>query len=231
MGDGAARLKPSSIHQAIIRKLNNGDALATFNHDTLIEESMPPNESPWTPRGGYGVETTGITHEWPKRWFSSRNIASATTSNIKLYKLHGSVNWRLNQINKVILKNRPYVVKDRNGNPNFEEVAILPPGWHKRVDRQPYSTIWRNARLELEKCKTLVIVGYSLPDTDLIARALFLEVVRLRKARRNFIKELHVADTSDATRRRIVDLFVPALGIEGTVFRYASAKELADQWK
>jgi hypothetical protein len=201
-----------------------------YNYDALIEESMPQRESLWTPRGGYGIDVTGITHEWSKRWFSSRGISPRTKARVKLHKLHGSLNWRLNQINKVIIKKRPYVVKSRNGSPNFEEAAFLPPGWHKRVDRRPYNLIWRNARLDLERCKTVVIIGYSLPDTDLIARALFLEVARLRKARKNFIKELHIADTSEATRNRIIDLFIPALGSEGTVFRYSSAKELSDRW-
>lgn len=231
MSDGAAKVKPSKIHEAILRQLKKGDALATFNYDTIIEESMPLNDPVWTPRGGYGVEVTGITHEWTKKWFFNRNIESSKKAQVKLYKLHGSINWRLNQINKVVLKNRPYVVKARRGRPNFEDAAFLPPGWHKRVDRRPYNIIWRNARLELEKCKSLVIVGYSLPDTDLIARALFLEVARSRKARKNFIKELHVADVSEATRKRIIDLFIPALGPEGVIFRYQSAKELADNWK
>ena len=130
-----------------------------------------------------------------------------------------------------MIKKRPYVVKDRQGYPNFEEAAFLPPGLHKRVDHRPYNIIWHRARLELEKCQSAVIIGYSLPDTDLIARALFLEVARLRKARKNFLKELHIADTSEMTRNRIIDLFMPALGSTGTIFRYGSAKELADRWK
>ncbi|HML08333.1 MAG TPA: SIR2 family protein [Xanthobacteraceae bacterium] len=231
MDRGSTRVEPSRIHRAILAKLKRGDALITYNYDTLIEESMPENDSLWTPRDGYGIPVSGITHEWSKKWFSIRKIPLRTKARIKLYKLHGSVNWRLNQINKIVIKKRPYVVKSRSGSPNFEEAAFLPPGWHKRIDRRPYNIIWRNARLELEKCKSVVIIGYSLPDTDLIARALFLEVARLRKARKNFVKELHIADTSESTRNRIIDLFIPALGPEGIVFRYGSAKELAERWK
>ncbi len=231
MNDGPARVEPSEIHRTILARLKAKDALITYNYDTLIEESMPENESLWTPRNGYGVDVTGITHEWSRKWFTSRNISSQTQARVKLYKLHGSLNWKLNQINKVVIKKRPYVVKARRRKPNFEEAAFLPPGWHKRVDRRPYSLIWHRARLELEKCKSVVIIGYSLPDTDLIARALFLEVARLRKARKNFIQELHIADTSESTRDRIIDLFIPALGSKGTVFRYGSADELAERWR
>jgi hypothetical protein len=56
-------------------------------------------------------------------------------------------------------------------------------------------------------------------------------MARRRGATRKFIKELHVADVSDATRGRIVELFLPALGPEGKVFRYCSAKELEDHWE
>jgi hypothetical protein len=52
MGDGAAKVKPSKIHQAVIRKLKKGDTLATFNYDTLIEESIETKNPIWTPRFG-----------------------------------------------------------------------------------------------------------------------------------------------------------------------------------
>lgn len=137
MDEGAARVNASEIHATILAKLKRGDALVTYNYDTLIGESMPRNESLWTPREGYGIDVTGITHEWAKKWFSSRNISSRSKARVKLHKLHGSLNWRLSQINKVVIKKRPYVVKSRNGSPNFEEAAFLPPGWHKRIDRRP----------------------------------------------------------------------------------------------
>ena len=63
--------------------------------------------------------------------------------------------------------------------------------------------------LKLDKCATLVVVGYSLPETDLIARALFAEVARVRRARGKYLKELHIADISADAKDRIVDLFLP----------------------
>ena len=231
MNEGPAKVKASSLHKVVLKRIEKDDALLTFNYDTLIEESMPKTTSLWTPREGYGINVTGVKHAWASNWFSSHNIEPEKKASVKLFKLHGSINWRLDVNNKVILKKRPYVVKARGGNPNYENAAFLPPGWHKRVNKQPYSTIWRNARLEMERCKTLVIVGYSLPDTDLIARALFLEAGRRRGATGKFIKELHVIDVSESTRRRIIELFVPALGPEGKVFQYSSAQELENGWK
>lgn len=227
---GVAKPLKSTLHEALMARVKPGDTLITFNYDTVLEESLGGG-SLWTPRGGYWVETSGITHDWPKKWFTTRGIRTARDAQIQLLKLHGSLNWVLYNTSRVRLKPRPYVVRSRKGTAVFDKAAILPPGWHKRVDRNPYSALWRQARLKLDQCASLVIVGYSLPDTDLIARALFLEVNRLRATREKFIKELHVTDISVSAQNRIVDLFLPALGPHGLVFRYCDAQELVNAWK
>jgi hypothetical protein len=229
LDDGPAKARTSSVHQRLLKTVKAGDTLITFNYDTVIEEAMPA-DTPWTPRDGYGVEASGITHDWAKAWLKKRKIASTKLSTVQLLKLHGSINWVLYPTGKVRLKPRPYVVRGRKGRPTFDRAAILPPGWHKRVDRNPYRALWREARLRMEKCSTLTVIGYSLPDTDLIARALFAEVSRMKASREQYLRELHVADINDASKNRIVDLFAPALGAKGIVFRYASAEHLAHAW-
>lgn len=226
--DATLQPRPSSLHGKILGTLQDGDTLLTFNYDMVIEESMPENGSLWTPRGGYGVETAGITHDWVRHWFTGHNLSPETESRVDLLKLHGSINWTLYKNGNVRLKERPYVVRARRGRPLFEKAAILPPGWNKRVDLKPYSTLWAKARLRLEKCAALVVVGYSLPETDLVARALFQEASRLRAARGTFLKELHVADTNGTVRDRIAELFAPALGFRGHVCRYDGIKSFAD---
>lgn len=229
LGDGAAKPFASATHEALLGRVRGGDTLITFNYDTVIEESMPSG-STWSPKGGYWVDASGVTHDWAKNWLKKRSIGKAKSAKVHLLKLHGSLNWVLYKTSKVRLKPRPYVVRSRKGRPVFDRAAILPPGWHKRVDRNPYNALWRQARLKLEQCASLAIVGYSMPDTDLIARALFLEVSRLREARHNFIKELHIADITKSTQDRIVELFLPALGAQGLVFRYGDAQQLASAW-
>jgi hypothetical protein len=231
MSVGPARAKPSRLHQQILKKLQEHDVLMTFNYDTVIEESMPVKTSLWTPRFGYGIDITGVRGDWSKNWYTYHSIDSREVSRVKLLKLHGSINWHLYTNKMPSLKKRPYLVSTRNNRPRSERAAFLPPGWHKRIDRQPYSSIWRNARLALEKCASLVIIGYSLPDTDLIARALFLETARRRNAVGKYLAELHIADVNEVTRQRIIDLVTPALGPTGKVFRYNSAAQLAQSWR
>lgn len=121
------------------------------------------------------------------------------------------------------------MVRTKNKKPAFDKVSILPPGWNKRIDKKPYHGFWRDARLRLEKCRTLIIIGYSLPETDLLAQALFAEVVRLRQARRRFLTQIHLADPSQVVKEKFINLFTPALGPAGLVFKYQGIREFAEE--
>jgi hypothetical protein len=111
-------------------------------------------------------------------------------------------------------------VRTRNGRIVKDKVSILPPGWNKQIDKNPYRELWHKARLVLEECKSLVIIGYSLPETDLLARALIAEVVRTRIARKQILKQLHIAEPNNYIIQKFVDLFAPTLGFKGHVFKY-----------
>lgn len=222
------KARQSKLHNALLRKLKKGDTIITFNYDTTIEESFTSTDL-WSPIEGYGDGFHGGTLDWSRRWFSDRGESEQKKSSILLLKLHGSLNWKLYPNNQIRIKPRPYVVRTRNKRPSFEEISILPPGWNKRIDRKPYGQFWRTAKLRLEKCRTLVIVGYSLPDTDLLAKALFAEVVRLRAVRGALIGQLHIADPNESIKQKLIDIFTPALGSNGQIYRYSGIGELANK--
>jgi hypothetical protein len=183
MADTAMPLK-SELHGKILEVVKKGDTLLTFNYDLVIEESFN-DATIWTPNGGYGENVEhGKTHDWCRRWYKDRNPAETNpVSKVALLKLHGSLNWTLYGNRQVRIKPRPYVVKTKNKTLVYGKIAILAPGWKKPIDKNPYKAFWREARLRLEQCNTLVIIGYSLPETDLLAKALFAEVIRTRVAR------------------------------------------------
>lgn len=108
----------------------------------------------------------------------------------------------------------------------FEAVSVLPPGWNKRIDLNPYRRIWRQARLRLEQCHSLLIIGYSLPETDLLAKALFAEVVRVRAGRERFLDQLILVDPNAAVRAKFVRLFTRALGPHARVLQLDSLSHL-----
>lgn len=223
--DGNRHLRPikSDPHSRILASLTNGDTILTFNYDALIEESFG-HGSVWTPRGGYGDGVHGITAHWCKKWFADREISSGRKSKIRLLKLHGSINWTTYKTGRVKLKDRPFVVRAGR----FEKVSILPPGWNKKINIHPYKLLWKEARLRLEQCKTLIIIGYSLPEADLLAKALFSEVVRSRTARDFYLKQLHLADPIDSVKQKFIDLFAPAMNARSRLFRYRDVNEFVE---
>lgn len=214
----------SQLHRKILTKVKRSDTLLTFNYDTVIEEAFETADL-WSPVGGYGPGFHGHRHDWARKWLATRKVSSRHRTKVLLLKLHGSLNWKLYRTNAVRIKPRPYLVRRRAR----EVVAILPPGWNKRIDKNPYKQIWKQARSSLEQCKSVVLLGYSLPDTDLLARGLFAEVVRRRAAGENWLKQLHVADPDPAAIQRLVDVFTPALGANGSVFKYGGLKEFAER--
>ena len=62
---------------------------------------------------------------------------------------------------------RPYEAGQRLAN------EIVPPVWNKRVseDKQ-MSQVWKAARNSLRVGPILVVIGYSVPDTDLLSQVL-----------------------------------------------------------
>lgn len=213
----------SAIHKRILKELKKKDTIITFNYDLVIEESFD-SATLWNPVYGYGTQTSGKTKGWAKRWLQARNYEDGE-STLLLLKLHGSLNWE-SYPGGIRLKPKPYLVSTRNGKTRFEKISILAPGWNKPINVNPYKKFWRAARLHLEKCKTLLILGYSLPETDLLAHSLLAEVVRTRAARKEYIKQLHLADPSESVKERFITLFTPALGPHGKVFKYYDIREL-----
>jgi hypothetical protein len=223
----ASTVKPkqSELHANILRNLKDGDTLVTFNYDLVIEESFPSADL-WNPVDGYKIKTYGKTKGWTKRWLEEKQYQKGTKSKVLLLKLHGSLNWELYPTGTAIkLKPRPYLVSTRDGKTRFEKILILAPGWKKEIQKNPYKQFWRTARLRLEKCKTLVILGYSLPETDLLAQSLLAEVVRTRAARKEFVKQLHLVDQNEPVKKRFIELFTPALGPHAKVFKYYDVDE------
>jgi hypothetical protein len=210
----------SPIHERLLQRLKAGCTVITFNYDLVIEESLSKTTL-WNPRDGFGLKVSGVSHEWTKKWYEKSQGDRSAKSKITLLKLHGSLGWVQYANHQIRLKNRPYVV--RKG--ITDKISILPPGWNKPVDKNPYKEFWRQARLKLESCKSLLIVGYSLPDTDLLARALFSEVVRSRASREKYLQNLFLVDISDQVKSRFATLFTPALGPYGKVFRFSSFEE------
>lgn len=113
-----------------------------------------------------------------------------TGHGVPLFKLHGSINWgRCPNCSKIVIANvaPPETRADRLYRwKMFEDAGvsccnqqlsdgcvIVPPTWDKSEYRSSLVNVWRGAAAELATASTIVVCGYSLPESDAFFRYLY----------------------------------------------------------
>jgi NAD-dependent SIR2 family protein deacetylase len=115
--------------------------------------------------------------------------------NVKLLKLHGSLNW-LNcpRCQRLYVKvNKKISLDPYNGitkrtcwhcNENFKNYPshelvsnLIMPTFLKDLSNPQYKLIWQNAGIELSEARKIVFIGYSLPQADFEMRQLLSRMV------------------------------------------------------
>lgn len=151
----------------------------TFNYDTLAEQCLEKAEIPF----GYGTGH-GIKYEDPNR----RSGLPRARDRVSVLKLHGSANWGVcrgcNDASHTpdmatVLKSI-YVPPRRKRCPHCGEAmlepGIIPPVFGKATEAMQLGEVWKKARQRLRRAREIVVVGYSLPESDLEAMDLLGEV-------------------------------------------------------
>ncbi len=191
-------------HASIFRSLGAQDVILSFNYDLVAEralrgigEERGVDFGPWM----YGFEPPPPERDLPL-----------------LFKLHGSSNWT---ISNQRLNCRTTSWRDLDRTPGYRayeghgtEFPIFLPFWDKRIEEDPWLTLWRNACSSLRKIEHVIVWGYSLPPTDVKAQQLFSIALATQNLR------LCVIDPSHSTRERWRDLFQ-----EAQFWEYTSVEE------
>jgi hypothetical protein len=101
-----------------------------------------------------------------------------------ILKLHGSLNWFKyvydNNKTKIVLHSDENVEDYKRGTILFEPL-IIPPVLYKDYSQEFISNLWKKAKTILSCCKTLIVIGYSLPATDFGIKKLLLESFTVNK--------------------------------------------------
>ena len=147
--------------------------------------------------------------------FRSKPAAKDTT--VHLHKLHGSLHFKFGRGDrrKVELKERPYT--KQHGTPRY---SIIPPESDKPYDKGIFAALWANAAEALGRATSLIIIGYSLPGTDLHASALFRTSIRS-----GLLKSLIVVNPSREDRARIRSVVQRGISAKTRVLSFDSVPE------
>lgn len=207
------------FHAELIKLFNPSDSLISFNYDCLLDDTLKDHgNNKWNAQYGYGFPLRkngglkGYEHWQPKN-------PSSKNKTIKLFKLHGSLHFRFNG-RILTLKERPYT--RQKGNLQFE---IIPPEVKKDFDEDGsrFSKLWKQAGSAIHKAKTLVIIGYSFPRTDLHSTALFR--VSLNK---KGLDRLIIVNPDKQARLRTREVLVRGISSKTRVMVFDSLSELID---
>jgi hypothetical protein len=132
-------------HSRIMKPLRDVDTIITFNYDLVAERAL--RQKAEAVNYGFGPWLYGFGE--PEESYVGLP---------RLLKLHGSSNWRLKNDRFEILTKE---WKDFDKFPGYQghkgtgtKFPIFLPFWEKRVEREPWLSLWRDAYTRLRKVAT-----------------------------------------------------------------------------
>lgn len=125
----------------------------SFNYDTVIEEALEAIGVPMS----YGFRPRSFIVD-P----SASRLGVGGSAGVEILKLHGSVNWGYpGRRGGKLTVFGSYEHLRRNGiTPH-----LIPPTWNKSFES--LSDVWSGARRAIGEATRLVVIGFSMPRTDL----------------------------------------------------------------
>ena len=136
-------------HQRIAAALRVGDAVISFNYDTLMDRALKAaGGKRWNPQSGYGFQVAAGSELWsppPRPGPTVRNP-------VRLLKPHGSLNWSIDAATESINLVDEYSPASIG--------SIVPPTWDKSdVSNWPWNEVWRSARTVLRSRDGPAVTG------------------------------------------------------------------------
>jgi len=165
-----------------LRKDSKTLTVITFNYDLLLEHLLDDLKI----RFEYGKRTGVEFDDAARRGGLRRSIPSR---HVHILKLHGSSNWgvcrgcRKSKVQEdmVVAFEKSFVPKRNRTCPRCEdkwlESGIVPPIIEKSGESRHTGLAWGEARQALRRAREIIVIGYSLPESDKEAVDLLQEIV------------------------------------------------------
>lgn len=153
--------------------------VVTFNYDLLLEQLLDDMDL----RFDYG-DPGAIDFDDDDR----RRRIRRSGADLAILKLHGSSNWGIcrgcrkaeRYEDQVTAFEGAYVPLRRRSCPwcdeRYLDSGIIPPILGKAGESRHMEPIWRLARKAVKRSREAIIIGYSLPQSDIEAISLFREI-------------------------------------------------------
>jgi len=177
--------KGKNIHRNLIKKLDTGNQIentifVTTNYDILCDNALLdlfPGK-----KVDYGVDFIN---------YKEGSFYRPDLNSIKLYKLHGSLNWlycptcnnlRITPYEKGVYKimvdpSQSVCTRCRT----VYSPIIVPPTFYKDLSKVFLNEVWNKAENELLDVQHIIFCGYSFPDADIHIKYLLKRIQKNRR--------------------------------------------------
>ena len=184
-------------HGAIAQHLGSGDSVISFNYDCIMDAALRSEGGRrWDASSGYGVSM----YDGFENWHDHDSGTKYAKSSILNLKVHGSLNWDRSVDRQISLRSNPYDTENR------AQKEIVPPVWNKRISGDDFlPIIWKQARDALRNSGLLIVIGYSVPETDLLSQSL----LRVAPAEGGQLDHLILINPSGRDRAKLKGLYAP----------------------
>ena len=167
-------------------------SIITLNWDDLLDRSLYRECKKLEVDGKPVVLPDYCMYDYPAvpndSFIPSTHIKAKGIYNIKLLKLHGSLNWlRCPRCKRLFIDDKePIAIKHLNcpccaeiveNSPSLKGL-IITPTFMKALNEMHLENIWHNAFIELSEASEVVFIGYSFPVADFEMRCLLKKAIR-----------------------------------------------------
>lgn len=199
----AARANQDNLYTKLVSRLDPQDTLITLNYDTVLDGALLAKG--WNPTSGYGL----IGGSQKFKWKMSRPQSSAHLDNVKLLKLHGSLNWLVRgtykDIQKIFASKPSRVVL--SDSPSSNETSgfirqIIPPIYGKFFQHCHWQNLWHGAYDAVVNAEMIVVIGCSLIETDFHLTGILSRAMREKKRKNRKFAASILVDKSLSVRKK-----------------------------
>lgn len=203
-----------------------GDTITfvTFNQDLLIEKALDATKRtktyaalPWDIRQAYSMQFGS----WASYGAGQQTFVQGSDPSIRVLKLHGSLNWVYkvrsgsdprnslrSPSGELVAIAEKRVLTSLRYKPGKRWVDVIPlvvPPIYEKVSRygEAVAPLWQEAVDAISAAECVVVFGYSFPDADFGARAMFHRAFYANSK----LQELHVIDVDPAVAANASRLF------------------------
>jgi len=200
------------VAQSHLDNPSSGDSIISFNYDLTPDRAFCEL--------GYKVDY-GLNSVKTTATYDSINRSPHSFS-IPLYKLHGSANWF-----RCAVHQKTYVAPSRfpmgysadsllwdsaakcpycmPGVDSSKHTAfIVPPTWNKAIYQLDLLEVWRKAVEAISNADRIVVIGFSLPDTDIFFRYMLASGLKIGRG-----VKIYLLDPDERVARRYESFLSP----------------------